>query len=113
MLLVLSKITLTFAVDAVGHLPELVSSIFGSFSSLRFVDRVSLWYWQDGITFITVSRYYSCQRNEDAIFLPEIFCCVESNLVRNSPNEPLCSLVQNNFHSQSNLKNIILELYNK
>ena len=45
MLLVISKITLTFDVDAVGHLRETFVNkyhqIFGSFSSLIFSDRVA------------------------------------------------------------------------
>ena len=84
--------------------------IFGSFSSLMFSDKVARWFCKDSSNFLNVSRYYCCQRNEYTMFLILILCSVESNFVINLPNEPLCSLVQDNFRSQIALKNLIFKL---
>ena len=72
------------------------------------LNTVACQFWKDGSTFLTVSRYCSCQINADTLFLYVIVCSIEYNFVRDSRNQPLCSLVQNNFHYQSTLKTLIL-----
>ena len=74
---------------------------------------VACWFCQDISNFLTVSISCSCQINLDTLFLTVILCSIESNFVRNSPNEPLCYLVQNKSHSQITLKTSTLKIYIK
>ena len=40
------------------------------------------------------------------MFLPVILCSAELNIIKKSPNDSLCFLIQNNFHYQITLKSL-------
>ena len=75
------------------------------------LNSVSCWFCQYISTFLTVYLSFSYQRNLDTLFMSVILCYVESNFVINLTNQPLCSLVQDIFHSQISLKTIILSYW--
>ena len=51
---------------------DMYHHILDSFPGLIFTDRVSFWFWIDGINFLTVYGFYSRQRGADAIFISVI-----------------------------------------
>ena len=73
-----------------------IINFFISLSSIIFIDRFVHWllkYKHLPYCFLILF----CKSNEYTIFLPVIICCVELVFFRNSPNEPLYSLIKNEF----------------